>query len=397
MIGFNEIFPFLFDVLILTIISIVILYYYTNRLFYSVSISIIKFLISIIYFTIWSHYSPIILLDDQTYYEQSIVIFENANGSIAYLFSLENIAFISSLAGGTHFGYYIYNFISFLIFGTNYYSPVLLNILFSIISGVVLYKTLLLSNIDRTFSLFFLIFFLMHWDMITWSSFINLKDIMVLFFTICALNCMIRLKYTKKRLVPLSTLFTIGFILLFFRFYLVYFLLISGLVYFIITQMYKIKSKWTSSIMKFLVLILVPASFYFVFMQLFSSSLSEIGGTTNVVLGFIRFVLTPLPFSIEKDYSFLLISSLLHWVMLPFMLYGIYIFLKRYFISLMPFIILTILLCVFYGSFGELQGPRHRILLLFFISLIQALSLFEIFKLLNKQKQKLCVESLERP
>ncbi|SMC79150.1 hypothetical protein SAMN04488101_10356 [Pedobacter nyackensis] len=396
MLNFNEIISLLISISVLTFLSTIILYYYTKRFFFSVSVSIIKYAFCFIYFVLWVQYRPIILLDDQTYYEQSIVIFEKANGSLTYLFSFKNIAFISSLAGGTHFGYYIYNFISFIIFGQNYYSPVILNILFSVITGIIIYKTLLLAKLDKKFCIFFLLFFLLHWDILSWSSFINLKDILVLFFVVWALNCMIRLKEKGNRLFLILNLLLIGTVLLFFRFYLVYFLIVSGVVYMVITQMYKVKSRWTGVVMRSLVLIVMPVSFYLVFIKVFSASLAEIGGATNVVSGFIRFILTPLPFSIEENYSFLFISSLLHWMMLPFIIYGTYLFLKRYFISLMPFVILALLLCVFYGSFGELQGPRHRVLLLYFVSLTQALSIYEFLILLSKSKQKICVESLEQ-
>lgn len=395
MLKFDEIISFLASITVLTALSSIILFHYTKRLFYSVLVSIIKYALCFIYFVFWIQYRPIILLDDQTYYQQSIVIFGNANGSLGYLFSFENIALIASLAGGTHFGYYIYNFISFIIFGQNYYSPVILNILFSVITGILIYKTLLLAKLDKKFCLFFLFFFLLHWDILSWSSFINLKDILVLFFVVWALYCMLRLKEKGNRLVPVLSLVLIGIILLFFRFYLVYFLTVVGFVYMVITQMYKFRSRWTGPFMRALVLMLMPVAFYFVFIKLFSGSLSQIGGHTNVVIGFIRFILTPLPFSIEENYSFLFISSLFHWLLLPFMIYGIYLFLKRHFISLMPFVILALLLCVFYGSFGELQGPRHRMLLLYFISLTQALSIYEFLKLL-KSKEKICAESLER-
>jgi len=396
MLNFDEILPFLAKIIALGILSTSVLYYFTKRIFYSAVISIVKYGICFIYFVIWSNYSPIVLLDDQTYYEQSILIFEKAHGSFTFLFDVENIAYIFNMAGGMHIGYFIYNFISFLLFGQNYYSPVILNIFFSVIAGIVFYKTLLLARFDKKFCLFFLIFFLLHWDLIAWSSFINLKDILVLLLTICSLNCMLRLNYGKKRIVPILTLSLIGVALLFIRFYLAYFLVVTGVVYFVIVQMYRVKSRWTSPLMKLAVLLILPASFYFVFIRVYAASLSQIGGATNVILGFVRFILTPFPLTIEENYSFLLVSSVLHWIMLPFMFYGCYLFIRRHFVTLMPFIILAMLLCVFYGSFAELQGPRHRVLLLYFISLTQALSIYEFLKMLTKPKQELCAESLEQ-
>ena len=203
-----------------------------------------------------------------------------------------------------------------------------------------------------------------------------------------ALNCLIQLRYKNKILIPAISLFLIAGVLLFFRFYMVYFLVVTGIIYFIVLQMYRIKSRWLRLSIRFLILILLPIAFYITFIRLFSSSLADIGGTTNVVVGFIRFILTPFPLTIEENYSFLLMSSLLHWFFLPLLFYGFYLFLKRYFLSLMPLLILSLLLCVFYGSFAELQGPRHRIILLYFITLLQALSIFEVLKILIKHPKK---------
>lgn len=390
----SNLFSFIPSVLFLVILSSVVIFYYTKQLKFSILTALIKYSFCLIYFLVWINYRPVVLLDDQTYFEQSIVIYEDSKGSLPYLFSFESIAYIASLAGGSHFGYYIYVFISFIFFGPYYYSPVILNVFFSVLTGAVLYKTLVLAGLNKRFCMFFIFFFLLHWDIITWSSFINLKDIFVLFLVVSALNCLIGLRLKKRKLWTLIILATIAFILLVFRFYLVYFLLVTGIVYFIMIKMYKIQSRWTGPMMRFLVLVLMPVGFYIIFVRMFSSSLAELGGATNVVFGFFRFIFTPLPYSIEENYSFLLISSILHWLMLPLFFYGVYLFIKRHFIALMPFLILTLLLCVFYGSFGELQGPRHRVLLLYFITLAQALALYELLNILVKPKQNICVESL---
>lgn len=392
MVTVDNLVPFLITTIVMVLLSTVFLYCFIKRLSYSIIIAVSKYIIFVVYFLIWSKYSPIVLLDDQTYYDQSVMIFENAKGHLGYLFDFRHIAFFASVAGGTHFGYYIYNFVSFWIFGPNYYSPVVLNIFVSLVTGIMIYRTLLLVNIEKKFCQFFLVFFLLHWDLLAWSSFVNLKDILVLFFVVWALNCMIRIKCSSSRLVPFLNLLLIGFLLLFVRFYLVYFLFVVALVYLVVTQMYKIKSRWGGPFIRLIVLIVMPISFYLIFVKLFANSLAEIGGTTNVMLGFIRFIMTPFPFTIENKYSFLLVSSILHWLMFPLMLYGLYIFMKRYFFRLMPFIILAMLLCVFYGSFAELQGPRHRVVLLYFITLLQALSLYELFKKFSKSKRDICAE-----
>lgn len=395
MVFVNDIIPFLISLTMMFFISSLVMYGALRNVAYALIIPLVRYLFCLIYFVVWSKYSPIILLDDQTYFQESKVIFETANGSISYLFSYNSIEYIASLAGGTHFGYYIYNFLSFVLFGQYYYSPVLLNVFFSILTSILLYRTLIRAGVNKSFCMFFLLFFSLHWDVLSWSSFINLKDILVSFFTVWALNCLIRFR-AGERFFPIASFILICFVLLFFRFYLVYFLCLTAFIYLIFMKINKFNFSWKGTILKIGVLIIMPVVFYVALIKLFAKSLADIGGTTNVLIGFIRFLLTPFPLTIEPDYSFLLFSALLHWLCLPLLFYGLYLFVKRYFFSLLPFLILTLLLCVFYGSFAELQGPRHRVLISFFITLLQALSIFEVIKLFTKSNVKKCAESSEQ-
>lgn len=386
MTGVEDVFGFLFAVIFMWLLTTFVYYQVFRNITISFFLSLFKYSICAVYFLVWSNYSPIILLDDQSYFENSLKVYTYLDGNIFKIFERDSVAYMGMLAGGFHFGYYIYIFISFLIFGPFYYSAVLLNIFLTSVVASMLFKTLKLAELDTNFIYFFTIFFSIHWDIITWSSFINLKDILVLFFTVWALKIFLELSFKRKYLAPLIKLTVIAFALFFLRFYLVYFLSITGLIYFIVIKLFKIRSRWLNYLTKPLLVIIMPIMFYLAFVKLFSSNLDDVGGTTNVILGFFRFLITPFPFSIEKDYSFLFFSAILHWLCLPFLIHGGVIFVKRYFNEFLPLLILTLLLCVFYGSFAELQGPRHRVLILYFIILLQALSIYEVLGLLIKKK-----------
>jgi len=341
-----------------------------------------KFSLFTIYFVIWSHFSPVTLIDDQTYFQDSLEVFDQAE-TFRFLFSKEGLAYLGSLAGGWHIGYYIYNVIAFYLFGASYYAPVLLNILFSVCTAFLFYKTLLVAGVERKFSLFAFVFFMLHWDIMSWSSFINLKDTFVLFLTMAALFNLIKMKVKGFNLMNLFCLLAILLIFQVIRFYFIYFLLVTAIVYILLVKMDKVKSRWKGFIMKCGLFFVLPLGFYVVFLYAFANQLATLGAKSNVVFGMVRYMLTPLPFNIDPDYSFITVASLLHWLFIPIAVYGLYIFTKRHYKNLMPFLIMALLLTVFYGSFSELQGPRHRIGILGFIALIQALGLWEILKVIG--------------
>lgn len=346
----------------------------------------LKFSIFLIYFLFFSEIYPVILSDDLNYYYDSIDLYLNADQSLSYLFSPDTLTKFMVTAGGYHFGYYVYNFIAFWLCGPYYYSPVVINIFMSVLTAGILYKTIRLSNFNPKSATFLYIFFLLHWDVLSWSSFINLKDTFVLFLLVSAIYAMvsikvhgIRTKYILYFILTLIVLFTI-------RFYFSFFLITTAIIFFAITKLSKNKYRYLDSILKFSLFVLIPISFYFTFISLFSQKLDDIGARTNIISGFLRYIVTPFPFNIEPGYYFIFISSLLHWICLPLLPFGLYLFTKKHFYTLMPYIIMFLLLSTFYGSFAELQGPRHRVPQTAILSLLQGLAIYEILASIKRQK-----------
>jgi hypothetical protein len=356
-----------------------------NRLL-SLILTLSKYSVFICYYLLWSHYRPVILVDDQTYYYESIELFNQGEGSLFYLFNSETMFTFMVTAGGYHFGYYIFNYLSFFLFGPYYYSPVLVNIFITLISSILLYKTLMLARVNNRFCIFYFCFFLLHWDIISWSSFLNIKDSLVQFLTISTIFCLVKINVHGFKLKLLLVILSIFFILYFIRFYFIAFLLVTAVVYFFINFLSRLKSSITDLALKISIFTLLPVGFYIVFIRLFSSRIDGIGPRTNIIKGFTRHILTPIPYNIDPEYSFITISSYLHWLLFLLFPIGLYIFMKRHFYSLMPFLILFFLLSVFYGSFAELQGPRHRFPQVAFISMIQALGLYEVLSKIKKEK-----------
>lgn len=358
-----------------------------KNVIYSTLISLMKFLFFYLYFIYFIDVIQYNLKDDLRYFMQSRRLYEYLNGDVWSVFSARGILYASGVAGGFHFGYYIINIFAFKAFGIYYYAPILFNLPISVLAAVFMYKTFILSGISKKAARLFFVFFLLHWDLLAWQSFFNLKDSFVLFMTTVSIY---NILYLRKKGFNLWNLLGLIITLALFniiRFYYCYFLLVVILIYILFNVAQKIESRWKSVILKFLILIVLPIGFYVAFNSLFTGSLEEMGsGRTNFLIGSVRYLITPFPLNISEDYRFLRLASTLHWLTLPFMLYGFYILVSRYFKELAPWIVLFVMIAVFYGSFAELQGPRHRIPMIAVISVCQFLGIWEFLKFLKTKR-----------
>lgn len=371
---------FALSVIFMMVLSYLIVLHIIRQPFISLIVVLLKYSFFILYFSGLCYIYPVLLTDDITYFTESVEVFKKS-ADLSYFISEEGLGFMGSLAGGFHFGYYIYNVIAFRMFGgPSYFAPVLLNLFFSVWGGVLFYRILRMGGIERRFAKFAFIFFLLQWDIMSWSSFINLKDTLVLFLMTAGIYNIVKINIKRFSVINIIFILVILFVLQFVRFYIAYFLVVAAIIHWLILRLYRIRSSWADIILKAAIFVIMPAGFYIIFTKLFSGQLAQIGDRTNVVFGAIRFLLTPVPLNIDPDYKFITIASVCHWLTLPLSAYGFYIFAKKYFITLMPLAITAILLIIFYGSFSELQGPRHRISLLGFTILLQAIGIWELLK-----------------
>jgi hypothetical protein len=93
--------------------------------------------------------------------------------------------------------------------------------------------------------------------------------------------------------------------------------------------------------------------------QFATSSLQE--NFVNPFYGFIRMLLTPIPFNAQREYAFLNFPALFHWMLMPFVVFGL-IRLWRMNTRFSRFFIAYLLVFFsLYAVYWELQGPRHRV------------------------------------
>ncbi len=310
------------------------------------------------------------LKDDLSYIELG----EFLNDSLSFGNSLnQNIALVFGNINGLHIGYPILNSISFRLFGTSYSSPVALNILFTIFIafwGSKIYFKFISSKISEQKLFYLFIFF--NPDLVVWSQIINIKDIVVLLLHVLAVNYSLYfLKEPTKTYIYKFSL--IIFILFFFRYYSsVFFLLLL-----IITKMKKNNRV-------FIILLILSSILYF--KDSFIKAIDLIRNDFHFpISGIFQFILTPIPFNTETPYEFLNIPSIFNWLLFPFMLYGIISIKTNDFIIKKYFHLYFLIFILFYSSYNELLGPRHRIQLLLVITIFQFIGINNFIKKLIKK------------
>lgn len=383
---------FFYSVGLMSMLSFLLIRTTIKSNYIALFIILFKYSVFCIYFLFWSRYRPVLLSDDYNYFHESLSVFHSGAGKLSYIFTERGHYEMIIAAGGAHYGYYIFNYLAFVFFGPYYYSPVLLSVFVTLISAVLIFKTLELSHFKRVFLVSFFIFFSCHWDVIAWSSFVNLKDNLVTLGMTTTIYIYVYFYRKGFSIWGFVLLLLVLFLFQFVRFYYSYFLIVTGILYFSLIQIRKINTNVTDFLIKFSILVLLPIGFYMIFISLYAGRIDRIGPRTNVFIGAIRYFVTPAPFNIDTSYSYLLISSLFHWLFLPVLPIGLYYFLRRYFYDLMPYLILFIMICIFYGSFAELQGPRHRVPQGVFISILQAISITEIIKIIKGKREILKAE-----
>ncbi len=328
---------------------------------------IIKYGLFLVYYSnvlgvSWTHLDDITYLTDAYYLMTKVPLSE-------LIFTSDGYLQMMSISGGKHFLYLLWNIIALKVIGVGYYAPVSLNIFVSFLSGLVLYKILIIFksvNYSRLASLFFIL----HVDILTWTTIVNVKSSLVILMTLLMFLNLFQFM-TRKRVSNILFLVLSAFVLLWLRFYIPVLFFISLFVYFtfVFRNVYFL-------IFSIVILLCVLG-------QVESLIRLDLIDPSSLIMGFVRFSLTPLPWSIIDSYSYLKISSIANMVLIIPAVIGAYCLSKNS--PIVCIMVVYLLVCwVFYSIVPELQGPRHRAQFVPFISLAQFHFIYLLFKGNNK-------------
>jgi hypothetical protein len=255
--------------------------------------------------------------------------------------------YLQSLSQGHHVLYGWWNLLAMSFFGEHYYAPVFLNVVVTFIGGSLLARTVRQLGFSAGYSLGLQIFWLLHWDLIAWSSLLNIKDVLVQTLTIAILYCLVGFVVERK------TRFLVGFLMIaqlfwWIRFYVPVIVLTAVMIW-MLTQ-------WNDS-RKYLFVPLGAMAYYFVAPLI--SGAKDYWQFNTLFYGTVRFTLTPIPWNVEQVYEYLVIPTSLHWLsFIPAMIGAGFLWGESKYARL--FFIYLACLVGLYAITEDLLGPRQR-------------------------------------
>lgn len=286
-------------------------------------------------------------IDDFSYQAQGAVLLHKGFNPLSAIATAQGLTTLGLLAGGQHFLYGWWNLLGQYLFGEHYWSPVFLNVGLTFIAGIYLTRILEILGFERSYRRWLLAFFLLHWDVLTWSSLLDIKDTLVMALTVIGVYGLVSLTQgvTLRRL---AVIVLFAFLVTWIRFYLTFIILLALGLWMVF--------EWRDR-RKFLLLAAIGAGLFFSLQHIPSS----VGGInfSGLPFGLFLILLTPQPGNISPAYTFEILSGWTNLLMFGPMLVGGYALWRRGGATRLPlvYMILTIL---FYAVVQELAGPRQR-------------------------------------
>lgn len=320
----------------------------------SIFVSFTKVIIPFLYFAFFFDKSWTIL-DDWGYFENGERLIKQGYGPISSLLEKNGIISLIVLSKGHHFLYSWYNLLAEWLFGVYYYSAVFLNVGLTFLAAFLLYRVALICAFPVSYAQGLFLFFSLHWELLVWSSFVNLKDVLVMLMTISGAYAGICFAQSKKT----KYMFSLGgLIFLFFwiRFYTPILMLVAVFLYYLILLLKgAAKAKW-------FVIASVATVAYLSYMG-WNTVLGGVGnlnfGLVNISSGAFKVMLTPRPWALDAAYSYLIMPATLHWMFFIPTIIGLVIMWIEV-PQLRPLLLYLLVVLMFYGAFEELQGVRQR-------------------------------------
>ena len=293
--------------------------------------------------------------DGLTYANVAMRLIQEGAGPLI-LFTPEGVGRLRSIAGGIHILYYWWNITSITLFGQHFYAPIFLNVLLSIVSAVVFVGVLREIGFSEEYRRWCLVFVLLHWEVLAWTSLNNIKGTLVVLLTVTSLyGFVIVFKHAQEglsfRVAYGGMLIGLSFFLLYStRFYVPVLVTAAALGWLFL--------HWQNP--KKYVIIVVGALSILLLAMRWSHALRLLQlQPVSLYYGFVRFTLTPRPWGVVAAYSYLALPALFHWLFVPFAGLGALRLVAKSRLSRF-FVLFAAIVLAFFAAVPELQGPRHR-------------------------------------
>lgn len=208
--------------------------------FASASVAAIKVVIPLVYFS-WFYDATWNFIDDITYFTQASKLIEEGFHPITLFFHKEQLGNLFIVSGGPHILYLWWNLLSEYFVGPFYYAPVFFNVALTFVAARMMFRLALLAGFVKNYAQCLAIFFLLHPDVLVWSSLVNLKDVLLLTLTTAFFTLLIDLN-KNRTFAKVAKLATVFFLFLWIRFYIPLLILAVVGIWYVIPYLIAVKS-----------------------------------------------------------------------------------------------------------------------------------------------------------
>ena len=337
----------------------------------------------VVYFA-WFYDGTWTIGDDKEYQIQALELLGMGFNPFSMLFTHDGFDTLWNVASRSrHLLYTWWVYTSEYVFSPDYYTPVFMNVVLTFVAGVILYRLCISEGFSRKYAKGLLIVFLLHWDILVWSSLISIKDTLVMTLTIAvfglAYPLIKNLSIDMKNFIRLIGLAIIIYTLTFLRFYLPV-LLLGSIALYIVIGRGGVRHYYTFiAIVSVLIIIVI-----FTPLIQFHIDKEIVFSGKEFLFGIIRFPLTPRPWSLEPAYTFLFFPAILHWLMFIPAIIGGYILWHRSDLCRLLIIYIFVVI-VFYATVVVLQNTRMRYQLTYILVWMQYHSIVVIWQYFRKK------------
>jgi hypothetical protein len=285
--------------------------------------------------------------DDLVYCNHGSELIAGGYNPLTVLIDSQGWDYLLTLARGHHVMYDWWNLAAMSLFGEHYYAPVFANVALSFVGSSLLARTARQLGFAPGYCLGLQIFWLLHWDLIAWSSLLNVKDVLVQTLTIALFNFLASY-IIERRASSLAGLLVVAQFFWWIRFYVPVIVLTAVMIW-MLTQ-------WNDA-RRYLFIPLGALAYYYALPLI--AGAADYWRFDTLAYGMLRFTLTPIPWQVHEEYAYLEIPTVLHWIcFVPAVLGTLYLWRESPHVRL--FLIYLACLIALYAVTEDLLGPRQR-------------------------------------
>lgn len=306
------------------------------------------------------------IIDDETYFRSAATLLGRGYDPLSVFFSAQQFTDLLITSGGREFLYVWWNMLAQWLLGPQYEAAVWANVLLSGVAAAMLFDWVRWAGRDTDEAALVAVVFALHWETLSWTSFLNVKDTLVMVLAIAGVSAGARI---AERITwrPAVVLLGVAFLSVWLRVYLVALIGAATLA----TMALKANRRQLVRL-AFVGTGLSVVGLWFLKVAGLGalSSFRQYLSLGSIPFGLVHYLLSPQPWAIEAEYGFLTVAAVCTWLSLPLTTAGVVSLWYRVPRSRTAVIFLVVAMLLVAAT-PEVRGPRHRYMVTFVLAWAQ--------------------------